>query len=115
MNTMIYRGYTAHVEYDERDQILFGRVLGIKAIIGFHGETVAELRQDFENAIDFMIEDCHKNGKNPEQPVDGKIMLDVPPEVHGAVLVAVQTAGTSLNQWAAKEPLIYLMFSTLPF
>jgi predicted HicB family RNase H-like nuclease len=29
-------------------------------------------------------------------------MLRVPPEVHGAALVAAQAAGTSLNQWAAK-------------
>jgi predicted HicB family RNase H-like nuclease len=27
-------------------------------------------------------------------------MLRVPPEVHGAALVAAQAAGKSLNQWA---------------
>jgi predicted HicB family RNase H-like nuclease len=102
MNTMTYRGYTARVEYDERDDILIGRVLGVKAIIGFHGETVTELRRDFENAIDFMIEDCRARGEEPEKPASGKLMLRVPPEVHGAALVAAQAAGTSLNQWAAK-------------
>ena len=61
MNTMTYKGYTARIEFDELDNIFVGRVLGVKAIIGFHGETVAELRADFEAAIDFMIEDCILN------------------------------------------------------
>lgn len=102
MNTMTYRGYTARVEYDERDDIFVGRVLGVTAIVGFHGETVAQLRQDFHAAIDFMIEDCRARGEEPEKPASGKLMLRVPPEVHGAALIAAQAAGTSLNQWAAK-------------
>lgn len=40
MNTMTYEDYTARVEYDERDNIFIGRILGIRNIISFHGETV---------------------------------------------------------------------------
>ncbi|WP_248280669.1 toxin-antitoxin system HicB family antitoxin [Aromatoleum aromaticum] len=29
-------------------------------------------------------------------------MLRVPPEVHGAALVAAQASGKSLNQWATE-------------
>jgi len=32
----------------------------------------------------------------------GKRMLRVPPELHRAALIAAESAGTSLNQWAAK-------------
>lgn len=102
MSSMTYKGYTARIEFDERDNIFVGRVLGVNAIIGFHGETVAELRRDFEAAIDFMIEDCRARGERPEKPASGKLMLRVPPEVHGAALIAAQAAGTSLNQWAAQ-------------
>ena len=42
MNTMSHKGYTARVEYDERDNNLVGRILGIRSIINFHGETVTE-------------------------------------------------------------------------
>jgi len=69
MNTMHYKGYTARIDFDERDNILFGRVLGVKAVIGFHGETVTYLRADFEAAIDFMLEDCKARGIQPEKPV----------------------------------------------
>jgi predicted HicB family RNase H-like nuclease len=99
---MSYRGYTARIEFDERDAIFVGRVLGVKAIIGFHGETVAELRADFEAAIDFMVEDCKARGETPEKPYSGKLMLRVPPEVHAHAALMAEAHGKSLNQWAAE-------------
>ena len=33
MNTMSHKGYTARVEFDERDNIFVGRVLGIRTMI----------------------------------------------------------------------------------
>jgi predicted HicB family RNase H-like nuclease len=38
---MNYKGYTAKIGFDERDAIFVGRVLGLHAVISFHGETVA--------------------------------------------------------------------------
>ena len=72
MNTMTYKGYTARVEFDERDGIFVGRVLGLRTIISFHGETVKELRSAFAMAVDEFA------------------------------LVAAQAAGKSLNQWASE-------------
>lgn len=102
MNTMTYKGYTARIEFDERDNIFVGRVLGLRAIISFHGETVSELRSEFQAAIDDFLRDCEEQGVSPEKPASGKLMLRVPPEVHGAALVAAQASGKSLNQWAAE-------------
>lgn len=102
MNTMNHRGYSARVDYDERDNIFVGRVLGLRAVISFHGETVAELRGAFETAIDDFLADCKQQGITPEKPASGKLMLRVPSEVHGAALVAAQAAGKSLNQWATE-------------
>lgn len=102
MNTMNHKGYTARVEFDERDSIFVGRVLGLHAMISFHGETVAELRSEFETAIEEFLRDCKEQGVRPEKPASGKLMLRVPPEVHGAALVAAQAAGKSLNQWATE-------------
>ena len=102
MNTMTYKGYTARVEYDERDNIFVGRILGVRSIISFHGQTVAELRAEFEHAIKDYLADCRHQGVPPEKPASGKLLLRVPPEVHGRALVAAQAAGKSLNQWATE-------------
>jgi predicted HicB family RNase H-like nuclease len=102
MNTMNHKGYTARIEFDERDNIFVGRVLGLHAMISFHGETVAQLRAEFETAVEAFLRDCKEQGVRPEKPASGKLMLRVPPQVHGAALVAAQAAGKSLNQWATE-------------
>ena len=102
MNTMTHKGYTARVEYDERDNIFVGRVLGIRTMISFHGETVDQLREEFGTAVDDYIADCKDQAVRPEKPASGKILLRLPPEVHGAALIAAQASGKSLNQWATE-------------
>jgi predicted HicB family RNase H-like nuclease len=102
MNTMTYKNYIARIEFDERDNIFVGRVLGLRSIISFHGETVSELRHEFEVAIDDFFNDCKAQGITHEMPASGKLMLSVPPEKNVADLVAAQAAGKSLNQWATE-------------
>ena len=102
MNTMNHKGYTARIEFDERDNIFVGRVLGLRSIISFHGETVTDLRHEFEVAIEDFLNDCKEQGVKPEKPASGKLMLRVSPEIHGAALVAAQASGKSLNQGATE-------------
>ena len=58
MKVMKHKGHTARIEYDERDNIFVGRVLGVRTTISFHGETVAEFNREFETAIDDYPLDC---------------------------------------------------------
>ncbi len=102
MNTMTFRGYTARVEYDERDHLFVGRILGIHNIISFHGESVAGLRAELEHAVKDYLAECKKEGIHPEKPASGKLLLRVPPETHDRAIVAVQAAGKSLNQWTTE-------------
>jgi predicted HicB family RNase H-like nuclease len=102
MNTLTYKGYTARIDFDDRDNCLIGRLLGIQDIIGFHADNVAELRKVFEEAVDDYLEACEKIGKSPEKPVNGKLLLRVPPELNAAALVKAHAVGKSLNQWAIE-------------
>jgi len=58
VNTMSYKGLTARIEYDDRDGIFVGRLDGIRSIVSFHGETVADLRIRFRAAVDDYLADC---------------------------------------------------------
>ena len=101
-NAMTYKGYTARIAYDSRDDIFVGRVLGIGEGITFHGQTVEELHTDFKAAIEHYLADCLKTGRAPQKPASGRLMLRLPPEVHAAALRAASGSGKSLNQWAAE-------------
>ena len=102
MNIMTYKAYSARIEYDERDNIFTGRILGIRSIISFHGQTVSELRAEFEQAIEDYLSECQELGIQPEKPASGKLLLRVSPEIHSQALFAAQSAGKSLNQWATE-------------
>jgi len=54
MKTLNYKGYIGSVEVSEEDNCLFGSVLDLPkdTAITYEGETVQELRNDFENAVD---------------------------------------------------------------
>ncbi len=98
MNTMTYRGYTATVEYDGDDEILVGRVLGIRDIIDCEGESVVELEKDFHAAIDSYLKACKILEKKPNKPCSGKLLLRLPPEVHAGLVHVAETTGRSANQ-----------------
>jgi|SRR6185369_3654442 len=102
MNSLTYKGYTAKIEFDPRDDIFVGRVLGVTESITFHGETVKELHADFTAAIEHYLADCKATAREPQKPASGRLMLRVPPEVHAAAVRAATSCGKSLNQWAAE-------------
>lgn len=71
-------------------------------MIGFHAESVKELRMAFEEAVDDYLATCEKVGREPQKPYSGRLMLRVPPEVHARAAMMAEAHGMSLNQWAAE-------------
>ena len=98
---MTYKNYAARIEYSDEDSCFIGHIAGIQDVVGFHGESVAELRIAFEEAVDDYLETCEKLNRSPQKPYSGNLMLRVPPELHAAVATAAEVSGKSINQWAA--------------
>lgn len=69
MNTMLYRGHIAQIEYSSDDGCFIGHVAGINDVVGFHGESVAELRAAFEEAVDDYLQTCGKLNRLPQAKV----------------------------------------------
>lgn len=102
MKTMKYKKYSARIEYSDADACFVGHIAGINDIVGFHGESVTELRAAFEEAVDDYLETCRKIGKSPQKSYSGRLMLRIPSPVHGAIAQAAEASGKSINQWAAE-------------
>ncbi|NIE74459.1 type II toxin-antitoxin system HicB family antitoxin [Pantoea sp. Ap-967] len=101
MNVMTYRGYEARIEYSDEDQLLIGHVAGIRDVIGFHGESINELRQAFEEAVDDYLETCEKLGRAPQKAYSGKLSLRLEPALHASVAAKAELAQVSINQWVS--------------
>jgi predicted HicB family RNase H-like nuclease len=100
-NTLNYQGYAARIEFDPEDRIFVGRVLGIRDIVSFHGDSVTQLEMAFKESVDDYLAACEKLGQNPNKSASGRLMLRVPPEIHRNALIAARASGASLNQWAS--------------
>lgn len=102
MNTMSYKGFAARVEYSEEDGCFVGHIAGIRDVIGFHGDSVSELRAAFEEAVDDYQATCHKLGKEPIKPFSGQFRLRLEPGLHARAAIAAESHGKSLNAWVAE-------------
>jgi predicted HicB family RNase H-like nuclease len=49
---MTYKGYAARIEFSAEDECFIGHIAGIKDVIGFHADSVNELRASFFEAVD---------------------------------------------------------------
>ena len=45
-----YKGYYGSVEYSLEDDVLYGKVIGIKGLLSYEGQTLDELRKDIEKS-----------------------------------------------------------------
>lgn len=103
-NLLSYKNYNGTVEYSKEDECLFGKVVGIKSLLSYEGNSIQELEQDFKTVIDEYIKDCEQRGIQPEQPYKGSFNIRISPELHRSIAVYAIEHGKTLN--AAVEEAI---------
>lgn len=103
MDYLEYKGYKGSVEYSKEDNCLFGKVQGMsKALILYEGQTLDELRQDFEAGVDSYLEGCKADGVEPAKPYSGRLNLRMSSELHSRVAAFVAASGTTINDFINK-------------
>jgi predicted HicB family RNase H-like nuclease len=100
MKPMQYRDYAARIEYSDEDHCFVGHIAGIRDIVGFHGDSVAELEAAFHGSVDHYIDVSNDLGVEPQKPYSGKVVLRMPPELHAKAAIRAESAGKSFNQLA---------------
>jgi predicted HicB family RNase H-like nuclease len=94
-----YKGYTGRLEIDEEAGILFGRVVDIRDVVTFQGETITEAQQAFQDSVDDYLDLCSELGQPPDKPFSGKLPFRTTPDRHHKVFLAAAKAGKSINAW----------------
>ncbi|MDR2168217.1 MAG: type II toxin-antitoxin system HicB family antitoxin [Clostridiales bacterium] len=96
-NYLHYKDYIGSVEFSEEDAVFFGKVLGVKSLISFEGDSVMALIEDFRNSVDEYLDFCAEVGKEPESPFKGSFGVRIEPELHRQAAMSAATKGISLN------------------
>ncbi|MDR2573302.1 MAG: type II toxin-antitoxin system HicB family antitoxin [Desulfovibrio sp.] len=95
-NTMQYKDYTALIEFSGEDGCLIGKVLGIRDMIVFDGNTVDEIRKNFHDMIDHYIAACSKAGREPNNPVS-EVMIPVSPSLYAKIAKKAEYDGVPVH------------------
>lgn len=97
MNTLKYKGYIGTVGYSEEDEVFFGKVEGVNALINFEGESVKELKKAFEEAIDDYLAYCEAEGLSPDKSYSGVLNIRISPDIHSRIAALARETGTTIN------------------
>ena len=108
-NYMSYKGYIAEVKYSDEDGCFIGCVPGLKhTSISFEGKTVKELKKDFEESIDFYLENCKKYKETPEVQCKGSLNVRIGPELHVKAKIRAESENISINELIKEALTKYL-------
>ncbi len=94
-NTLEYKGFYGTVEY--ADNVLYGQVVGINSLISYEGQSVEELKEDFQGAVDDYLELCAEQGVEPEKMYKGSFNVRISPTIHKEIAKRSILQGRSLN------------------
>jgi len=92
-----HKGYYGTVEYSAADKVLFGKVIGINGLISFEGDSVEDLKRDFESAVDDYLATCAEDGVEPQKQYRGNFNVRVSPELHRSLAMYSAIHGQTLN------------------
>ena len=94
---MEYKGYVGEVEFDDEAKMLHGEVIGIRDVVTFEGESVAEIERAFRDSVDDYLDFCRQRGQDPDRPCSGKFVVRVSPDLHRRLSVQASVERKSLN------------------
>ena len=96
-NILEYKGYCGSVEYSAEDEVFFGRIIGIADHITFEGNSVRNLKRDFESSVDEYLESCKELGKEPEKSYKGSFNVRIKPALHRDLAIFAKQRNQTLN------------------
>ncbi|EAZ90649.1 type II toxin-antitoxin system HicB family antitoxin [Crocosphaera chwakensis] len=97
-NMMEYQGYFGSVNYDDQEQIFYGKVEYIRSLISYEGYDVKSLRTSFIEAVDDYLEICENKGIEPEQSFAGNLTIKPGSELHKRAAIVAQQRGIALDK-----------------
>lgn len=102
--TLKYKGFIGSIEAELEDNTLYGKVLGLdkQTLITYEGQTLAELKEDFENAVDDYIQHCKENNLPFQKSYSSSFNIRIPSELHARIAMSAQEAGVSLNSYIQR-------------
>jgi predicted HicB family RNase H-like nuclease len=96
---MEYKGYIGRVTLDDEAGLFHGEVINARDVITFQGTSAEDVKREFRASIDVYLDFCAEQGKEPDRPDAGHLVLDIAPELQTAMIRAATREQKSLDAW----------------
>ncbi|MEO6921642.1 MAG: type II toxin-antitoxin system HicB family antitoxin [Collimonas sp.] len=94
-----HKNYQGSIEVSIEDGCLHGELLFINDLVSYESDSVGGLQSAFEDAVDFYLEKCRREGLVPDKPCSGTFNVRMTPELHRSASMAAARKGQSLNDF----------------
>lgn len=94
-----HKGYIGVFEFDPEIDTFHGTVVNTNDVITFYGKSVAELRKEMRASANEYLAFCQEEGREPEKPFSGKLLLRTSPELHRRVALEAARQKISMNAY----------------
>ncbi len=105
---MEYQGYFGSVNYNDEDELFYGKVEYIRSLISYEGHDVESLKASFHEAVDDYLELCKEKEIEPEKPFKGSFNIRLGTELHRRAAIEAQQKGINLNKLVTDAIALYL-------
>jgi predicted HicB family RNase H-like nuclease len=99
---MNYKGYIGKVEYDEKSETFFGKVINIKDIITFQGKSVSELKRAFKDSIEDYLDFCKERNEEPDNPFLESGVVYIPQKLQKKIYRKALESNLNIDTWVTK-------------
>ena len=101
-NLMEYKGYFGCVNYNDEDELFYGKVEYIRNLISYEGYDVKSLKTNFQEAVDDYLEICEIQNIEPEKCFKGSFNVRLGSDLHRRAVIEARKEGVNLNKLVVK-------------
>lgn len=101
-NIIEYKDYLGSVEYNANKESFLGKILGIRGIFPYKGESAKELRESFIQAVEDYLETCSLMKRKPEKSCKGSFNIRIDSDLHRLAFVLSNEKNMSLNNFVKE-------------
>lgn len=108
MDTLKYKDYEGTVEVDMDRFVCRGKILFINDLVTYEAATPADLKREFEAAVDDYLETCAAIGRDAQKPFKGLFNVRIPPALHRALAIRAIHDNATQNDVVVRSLDAYL-------
>lgn len=94
-----YRDFIGSVHFSTNDEVFHGKLIGIDDLVTFEWNSVVELKNSFEEAVEDSLELCSNVNKSPNKSYKGTFNIRIKPVLRKQAARRSMELGVSLNQF----------------